>query len=147
MRATRGDGMRGKARRDATSSAPPAKARALASPPPPAPYTPGGGLSLDVPKRRERNAAETKRRILDSAEGEFAAKGFDGARLGNIARAADVQQALIHHYFADKGGLYRDVIGRALGGMSAESLGILAGLNARVGPFAPRKRLSERPRP
>src|SRR3954451_22138381 len=48
--------------------------------------------------RKERNALETKRRILHAAEREFAAKGFDGARLGIIARAADVQQALIHHY-------------------------------------------------
>ncbi len=94
--------------------------------------TPAPTLLRVVPAKRERNATETKRRILDAAETEFAAKGFDGARLGTIARAADVQQALIHHYFADKGGLYRDVIERALGGMSAESLDILAGLGTEV---------------
>lgn len=89
-------------------------------------------LPSPIPQKRERNATETKRRILDAAEFEFAAKGFDGARLGTIARQADVQQALIHHYFADKGGLYREVIERALGGMSAESLDILAGLGTEV---------------
>ncbi|MFO0679616.1 MAG: TetR family transcriptional regulator [Polyangiaceae bacterium] len=83
----------------------------------------------DAPKR---NAAETKLRILRAAEAEFAAKGFDGARLGNIARAASVQQALIHHYFADKAGLYRDVIGRALEAMTMESLGILSGLSEKA---------------
>ena len=80
----------------------------------------------------KRNAAETKRRILKAAEAEFAAKGFDGARLGNIARAASVQQALIHHYFSDKAGLYRDVIGRALEAMTLESLGILSGLSEQA---------------
>src|SRR5882672_10936080 len=59
------------------------------------------------PPRRERNAAETRQRILRSAEVEFAKKGYDGARLGQIARTAEVQQALIHHYFQDKEGLYR----------------------------------------
>src|SRR5215210_4622976 len=38
--------------------------------------------------KRERNSLETKRRILEAATAEFAAKGFDGARLGSIARTA-----------------------------------------------------------
>ncbi len=68
--------------------------------------------------RRERNAAETKRRILDAAGTEFAAKGYDGARLGNIARQAAVQQALIHHYFEDKARLFDAVLQRGLDGMT-----------------------------
>ena len=83
---------------------------------------------LEPPPKRERNAAETKRRLLDAAEAEFAAKGFAGARLGTIARAAQVQQALIHHYFSDKAGLYREVIDRALDVMTAEGFDILARL-------------------
>ena len=67
-----------------------------------------------LPARRGRNGEATSRRILVAAEAEFAAKGFDGARLSAIARMADVQQALIHHYFGDKEGLYREVIDRAL---------------------------------
>jgi len=69
-------------------------------------------------ERKERNALETKRRILEAAEREFAAKGFDGARLGSIARAADVQQALIHHYFADKEGLHDAVVRAGLASMT-----------------------------
>jgi len=38
------------------------------------------------PRKKERNAVETKRRILEAAAAEFAAKGFDGTRLGSIAR-------------------------------------------------------------
>jgi len=37
-----------------------------------------------------------------------------------------VQQALIHHYFVDKAGLYREVVDRALGAMSTEGWDILA---------------------
>lgn len=77
-------------------------------------------------ERRPRNAEETKRRILDAGEREFATKGFDGARLGSIARVASVQQALIHHYFVDKAGLYREVIDRALGLITTEGWDILA---------------------
>ena len=78
-----------------------------------------------APPKRERNAADTKKRLLDAGEAEFAAKGFDGARLGTIARAAGVQQALIHHYFADKEGLYREVIARGLGAVTAAGWNIL----------------------
>src|SRR4051794_30056411 len=60
--------------------------------------------------RRERNAAATQKRLLDAAESEFAARGFAGARLREIADTAGVQPALIHHYFVDKQGLYRAVL-------------------------------------
>ncbi len=81
---------------------------------------------MSKPKKQTRNSALTQKRILDAAEAEFAAKGFDGARLGSIARAASVQQALIHHHFADKAGLYREVIDRALSAMTTEGWDILA---------------------
>src|SRR5688572_361660 len=75
--------------------------------------------------RRERNAAATQKRLLDAAEREFAARGFAGARLREIAEGAGVQPALIHHYFADKQGLYRAVLDRALLVQSTESMTIL----------------------
>ncbi|MEO8878565.1 MAG: TetR/AcrR family transcriptional regulator [Polyangiaceae bacterium] len=75
--------------------------------------------------KKRRNSDETKKRILAAAESEFATKGFDGARLANIANGADVQQALIHHYFSDKAGLYREVIARALSVMSDQGWQIL----------------------
>src|SRR5580765_6206945 len=76
--------------------------------------------------RRERNAAATKQRLLDAGEREFAARGFAGARLREIAVAAGVQPALIHHYFTDKQGLYRAVLDRAMLPQSTESWGLLA---------------------
>lgn len=81
--------------------------------------------SSRTPAKKTRNSVETKKRILAAAESEFAVKGFDGARLASIAAAAGVQQALIHHYFADKAGLYREVIARALGAMSEQGWNIL----------------------
>jgi TetR/AcrR family transcriptional regulator len=72
-----------------------------------------------LPARRERSGEATRRRILDAAEVEFASKGFDGARLAAIARSAEVPQALIHHHFGDKQGLYREVLERALAAMAA----------------------------
>jgi AcrR family transcriptional regulator len=94
-------------------------------------------LALSLPPRRERNAEGTRRRILDAAEIEFAAKGFDGARLVTIARAAEAQQALIHHYFEDKAGLYRAVIARALESLSAEGWDILGKVKGSMPPPPP----------
>ncbi len=75
--------------------------------------------------RRERNSAATKLRLLDAAEHEFAARGFTGVRLRDIADAAGVQPALIHHYFGDKQGLYRAVLDRVLLPTSTESWTLL----------------------
>ena len=80
--------------------------------------------------RKERNALETKRRILEAAGSEFAAKGFDGARLGTIARAADVQQALIHHYFGDKEGLHGEVVRSGLAAMTEGVWELLSRMDA-----------------
>ena len=76
-------------------------------------------------RRRERGGEATRKRILDAAEAEFATKGFDGARLATIARAADAPQALIHHYFEDKIGLHRAVIERAVALITSEGWRIL----------------------
>ena len=75
--------------------------------------------------KRERSAALSQERILDAAEQEFAAHGFAGARLREIAVNAGIQPALIHHYFADKHGLYEAVIRRAADQMSTASWRVL----------------------
>lgn len=77
--------------------------------------------------RAPRNAEATRARILDAAEREFAARGFAGARLREIAGAARVQPALIHHYFADKSGLYEAVLDRGLELMHSVSWKVLEG--------------------
>jgi TetR/AcrR family transcriptional regulator len=87
-------------------------------------------LSRARPKKKERNSVETKKRILDAAATEFAAKGFDGARLGSIPRAADVQQALIHHYFSDKEGLHAEVVRSGLEAMTKAAWDLLSTMDA-----------------
>jgi TetR/AcrR family transcriptional regulator len=96
---------------------------------------PEPALPPTAPKR-ERNADSTKKALLNAGEVEFAAKGFDGARLQSIARAVGVQQALIHHYFDDKEGLYRAVIERGMAAVTAGSWSILEG----IAPLTPVKR-------
>jgi len=81
-------------------------------------------------KKQERNSADKKARILKAAETEFSAKGFDGARLSAIAKAADVQQALIHHYFEDKESLHAEVLRAGVAAMAEAAWQILQGMDA-----------------
>ncbi len=84
-----------------------------------APKLPAGGRG-DSPKPRTEKgisgkwsagaAAEAavedpgpaRKRILDAAEAVFSEKGFDGARVHEIARTAGVNKALIYYYFEGK---------------------------------------------
>jgi AcrR family transcriptional regulator len=56
---------------------------------------------------RVRDAERTKRKLLEAAMTEFAANGYDGARVGEIAARAGVNKQLISYYFGGKEGLYR----------------------------------------
>jgi TetR/AcrR family transcriptional regulator len=58
-------------------------------------------------KRRERSPERTKSRLLDAAKRAFAAHGFHGATVQEMARAAGVNVSLISHHFGGKAGLYR----------------------------------------
>ena len=71
-------------------------------------------LPAPAPPSRRRNPTESKRRILDAAERAFALRGYEGARLRDIAQEAGVHHALLHHYYGDKRGLFREVVQRAL---------------------------------
>jgi len=54
-----------------------------------------------------RDPVRTRERILRAARREFVAKGFAGARVDVIARAAAVNKRMLYHYFGNKEGLYR----------------------------------------
>lgn len=60
-----------------------------------------------APQERQRDPERTRRRILDAAAAEFAARGYAGARTSAIAARAGVNQQLISYYFDGKEGLYR----------------------------------------
>ena len=51
-------------------------------------------------------------RILVSARAEFAKRGFDGARVDQIAHRAGVNKQLIFYYYHSKRGLFQAVLSR-----------------------------------
>lgn len=58
---------------------------------------------------------ERQAQLLDPAEAEFAAHGFEAASLNRILAAADMSKGQAYYYVADKADLYRAVVERALG--------------------------------
>lgn len=50
--------------------------------------------------------------ILDSAEAEFAEKGYNGATLASVAKVAGVDTSLMRYYFGDKERLFEAVFRR-----------------------------------
>ena len=63
--------------------------------------------------------------ILAAALHEFAAEGLAGARTDAIARAARVNKALIHYYFADKETLYGATLDYVFSGLHARVMAVL----------------------
>jgi TetR/AcrR family transcriptional regulator len=61
-----------------------------------------------APEERRRDAERTRDRIIAAAVEEFAAKGYAGARVSEIAARATVNKQLISYYFGGKEGLYRE---------------------------------------
>jgi AcrR family transcriptional regulator len=55
---------------------------------------------------RRPGPTETREKILAEARDLFAEKGYDGASLRAIARAAGVDPALVHHFFGNKEGVF-----------------------------------------
>jgi AcrR family transcriptional regulator len=51
-----------------------------------------------------------RRQILDGARKVFMDLGFDGASMGEIARAAGVSKGTLYVYFADKCGLFETIV-------------------------------------
>ena len=58
------------------------------------------------PAGRRPGASETRHAILEAARAEFAAVGYTAASVRQIARRAEVDPALVYHYFTDKAGLF-----------------------------------------
>ena len=77
-----------------------------------------------IPRRRglKRNADRTRDRILRGAITEFAAKGYSGARVEGICRAAKANPRMLYHHFGDKDGLYLAVLEEVMGDLRSEEL-------------------------
>src|SRR5919204_230369 len=64
--------------------------------------------------RSERRKARTEAAILDAAERHFLERGFQAAKVDEIAEEADVAVGSVYNHFASKEGLYRAALDRAL---------------------------------
>ncbi|MDT0269568.1 TetR family transcriptional regulator [Streptomyces sp. DSM 44915] len=77
--------------------------------------TPTGRRRGRPPRAAAQDGAPgTRERILDAARAEFARRGYDLAAIRAIARAADVNPALVHHYFGPKEALFAAAVGAAV---------------------------------
>jgi TetR/AcrR family transcriptional regulator len=78
-----------------------------------------------VPGRRS-SGAESRDRIFDAAAKEFAARGFAGANMDRIARAARLNKAMIYYHFAGKTALYRAILSDMFGAVRAAVTAVAA---------------------
>ncbi len=61
-------------------------------------------------KRQRRQTPGTRERIVAAATAEFAARGFDGAKVDRIAARARVNKAMLYYHFDSKADLYRAIL-------------------------------------
>lgn len=83
---------------------------------------------------------DTRTRLLESAILQFAAKGFDGAGIREIARGAQANSALVAYHFCGKEGLYLETL-RAIFTRKASPVADLADLPPAGAPGARRAAL------
>lgn len=67
--------------------------------------------------RQRRDAARTRREILDVATEEFARLGYTGARIDEIAARIHTTKRMIYYYFGSKEQLFTEVLERAYSGI------------------------------
>ncbi|MFC1713179.1 TetR/AcrR family transcriptional regulator [Candidatus Poribacteria bacterium] len=70
---------------------------------------------------KSKDSSKSKIRILQAAEKLFAEKGFDAARVDDIAEKAGVNKALIYYYFKSK----RDVLDQLFNNLVEELLKVV----------------------
>jgi len=63
-------------------------------------------------KKTVKDRRNSRKLILDAAEEVFAEKGFDGARVDEIARRAGVNKALLYYYFPGKDAILGLLLGK-----------------------------------
>ena len=68
---------------------------------------------------------KTEQKIIEAAEVVFHEKGFDGARMQEIADKASINKGLLHYYFKSKDALFDAIFNMALKKMSGSINSIL----------------------
>jgi len=62
-----------------------------------------------MPRASAADAAETARRVLETATAHFAAQGYAAASVDEIARASEVTRGAVYHHYTSKPGLFTAV--------------------------------------
>jgi AcrR family transcriptional regulator len=75
---------------------------------------------------RRRAAGDSRDRVFAAAAVEFASRGFAGANMDRIARAARLNKAMIYYHFAGKTALYRAILSDMFGAVRAAVLAVAA---------------------
>lgn len=86
---------------------------------------------MSPPRRavsEQQTGAETRARILDTAERLFMAQGYERTSLRQITGAAAVNLAAVNYHFDSKENLLRAVLRRRLGALNEERLRVLDAL-------------------
>ena len=65
-----------------------------------------------MPRASAADAAETARRILETATAHFAEHGYASCSVDDLARAAGVTRGAVYHHYASKPGLFAAVATR-----------------------------------
>ena len=91
----------------------------------------------------------TRERLLETAAGLFAARGFEGVSLRDLTQAAGVNLAAVNYHFGSREKLIECLIERMMNPMNEERLAMLAEARARAGktPVMPEEILSAFLRP
>jgi AcrR family transcriptional regulator len=66
--------------------------------------------SRSTRRRPAREGDASRARLVAAAAAEFAARGFAGASVDRIARAARLNKAMIYYHFDSKAGLYGEIL-------------------------------------
>ena len=102
---------------------------------------------MQAVSRSERRKARTTAAILDAAERHFLDRGFQAAKVDEIADDADVAVGSVYNHFASKEGLYGALLERALdlfetymgeGAAGGPGARTAAGRGGSRGPLRPR---------
>jgi AcrR family transcriptional regulator len=68
--------------------------------------------------RPRSGGVPTKQRLLETAAAEFAARGFDGAKVDRIAARARINKAMLYYHFPSKAALYLAILREQFGALA-----------------------------
>ncbi len=87
------------------------------------------------PKRVPSGASRD--RVFAAAAAEFAARGYAGANMDRIARAARLNKAMIYYHFENKAALYREILRDMFGAVRSAVAQVAAA------PIAPEEKIRQ----